>query len=218
VLELISSNERFSFAGRPVPIASYHFDPGALRLALALDRLIVDADAGDSGADAFADQPPHGHDAAVSGVAIHHDGELDGLRDPSRHLHALGHRHRANIGQTGIGPDHTAGADEAGLAAGLLHDARMGGSRRMQHGEHLVLAVYELLQTCRFLTHDRIFSSFVAFRRPPSRMRKQQCRAGPSRRPAAKLKACRPRRRRGTWAAKHTASKTSNERYAAAAS
>src|SRR5690606_13207386 len=124
-----------------------------LCLALALYRLVVDADAGNARADALAYHAPHRHDAAVTRVAVHDDGEVDRLRDPARDLHALGHGHRADVREPRVGSDHAARSDEAGLAARRLHDARMRGGRRMQHGKHLVLAVYQLLQPSGLVPH-----------------------------------------------------------------
>src|SRR5215469_3213274 len=48
-------------------VECYDLDAGALRRALAFDGLIVDADPGDAGADAFPHDPAHRHDAAVTG-------------------------------------------------------------------------------------------------------------------------------------------------------
>src|SRR5438874_8094408 len=50
------------------------------------------------------------------------------------------------MGKAGIGADDPAGADEQGLAAGPLHDARMRGGRRVQDGQHLVAAMDQLLK------------------------------------------------------------------------
>src|SRR5262249_32019842 len=52
------------------------FHARALRAALALDRLIVDANAGDARTDALANHAAHRHDAAVAGVAVENDREL----------------------------------------------------------------------------------------------------------------------------------------------
>ena len=78
-------------------------------------------------------------------------GKFDAVRDPARDLHALGHRRGADVREPGVGADDAARADEARLAAGLLHDARVGRRGRVQHDEHLALAVDELLQQCCFL-------------------------------------------------------------------
>src|SRR6185312_11315025 len=93
----------------------HDFQPGALRPPLALDRLIVDADAGYTGVDTLAHQPTHRHDAAVAGIAVddHRSGNAAG--DPACDLYALGHRCGADIGHPGIAADHGAGADEQRL-------------------------------------------------------------------------------------------------------
>ena len=50
----------------------HHLDPGILGLALAFDRLVVDAHPGDAAADAFPDHAAHRHaDPAMPGVAVH---------------------------------------------------------------------------------------------------------------------------------------------------
>ena len=105
------------------------------------------------GPDAFADHAPHGHHAAMSRVAVHHDRKAHRLRDPAGDLHALRHRERADIGEPGIGADDAARAHEARFASGFLHDARMRGGRRMQHGEDLVGALDERLESFRFRVH-----------------------------------------------------------------
>src|SRR5262249_37716385 len=97
-------------------------DARALRLALALDGLVVDADPGDAGPDALTHQGPHGHDAAVTRVAVHDHGEAHALGDPARDLHTLGHGRGADVGQSRVGADHAARAHERHLAAGLLHE------------------------------------------------------------------------------------------------
>jgi len=124
----------------------HDLDPGALGPALAFDWLVVDAHAGDAGADAFAHHPSHRHDPAVTGVTIHDHREFDGLGDPAGDRHAFGHRRGADIGEAGIGADHARGADKAGLAPAELHDPRQRGARRVQHRQHPVLAVDQLAQ------------------------------------------------------------------------
>src|SRR5207248_10782930 len=90
----------------------HHLDPGALGLALALDRLVVDAHAGDAAADALAHHAAHRHDAAMAGVAVHDDRDLDAVGDPAGDLDAFGEGRGADIGEPGIGADDAAGADE----------------------------------------------------------------------------------------------------------
>src|SRR5262249_39874300 len=127
----------------------HDLDAGALRAALALDRLVVDAYPRDPGAYALADHAAHRHDPAVAGVAVHDDREADAVRDPAGDLYALGHGRGAHVGEPGIRPDDTARADEARFATRQLHDSRVRSARRMQDREHLSLAMYELLQPCR---------------------------------------------------------------------
>ena len=133
----------------------HHLQAGTLGAALAFDRLVVDADAGDAGTNAVAHQTPHRHDAAVAGIAVddHRRGHAAG--DPAGDLYALGHRGGADIGHAGIAADHAAGADEQRLAARAFHDARERRGRRVHHRQHLALAMNELLQArrrARFLT------------------------------------------------------------------
>ena len=127
-------------------IERHDFDAGVLRFALAFDRLVVDAHAGDAAADAFADHAADRHDAAMPGVAIHDDRDLHAVGDPAGDLDTFAHCRGADIGEPGIGADDTAGADKQGLAAGALHDAGMRRGRRVQHREHLVPAMDQLLQ------------------------------------------------------------------------
>src|SRR5437764_890732 len=63
----------------------------ALRLTLALDRLVVDAYPGNTGADALPHHAAHSHDAAVTGVAVHDHRNRHAVGDPSGDRHALGH-------------------------------------------------------------------------------------------------------------------------------
>src|SRR5262249_30229522 len=95
-------------------------DAGTLGASLSLDRLIIDPNAGEAGANTFAPHASDRHDAAVAGVAIHDHWELHGLGDPARHLDALKHRQGADIGQTCIAADHAAGANEADFATSFL--------------------------------------------------------------------------------------------------
>jgi hypothetical protein len=127
-------------------IERHYFDPGVLSLALALDRLIVDAHPGDAAADTFAHHAAHRHDAAMPGVAIHDHGDPDAVGDPAGDLDAFGQGRGADIGEAGIGADDAAGADEQGLAAGPLHDPGMRRGRRVQHRQYLVAAMDQLLQ------------------------------------------------------------------------
>src|SRR5215468_1680909 len=127
----------------------HHRQPCTLRPALAFNRLIVDPHAGDSGANAFPHHAPHRHDAAVAGIAIHDDGKLDGLCNPSGNLDAFEHGERADIGETGVGTDHAAGPDEADLAAGPLHDPREARARGMQYAEHAIDAIDQSTQLRR---------------------------------------------------------------------
>ena len=136
-------------------IERHDIDPGVLGLALALDRLVVDADAGQPGADAVADQAAHGHDPAMPGVAVDHHRDRDAVGDPAGDRDAFAHRRGADIGKPGIGADHPAGADEQRLAPGLFHDPGMRRARRVQHGQHLVGAVDQLLEPgCARAGHD----------------------------------------------------------------
>jgi hypothetical protein len=127
----------------------HHFQAGALRASLALDRLIVDADAGDAGLDAVAHEAAHRHDAAMAGVAVDNHRRRHAVRDPAGDLDAFGHGGGADIRHAGVAADHRTGADEQRLATRALHDARQRRGRRMHHRQHLVLAVDELLQARR---------------------------------------------------------------------
>jgi hypothetical protein len=120
--------------------------PRALGPPLAFDRLVVDAHPGDAGADALAHHPPHRHDPAVTGVAVHDHREFDGLSDPAGDGHAFGQGRGADIGQPCVGADHPRGADKARLAPSELHDPSQRGTRRMQYREHPVLAMDQLAQ------------------------------------------------------------------------
>src|SRR5439155_1076481 len=82
----------------------------------------------------------HPVDAAVAGIAVEDHRKIHGARDPMADLHAFAHRRRADISQSRIAADDGGGADEARLAARLLHDARERRGRRMQHREHAILA------------------------------------------------------------------------------
>jgi len=124
----------------------HHLEAGALGAALALDRLIVDAHAGNPGADAFANHAAHRHDAAMAGVAVHDDRKLHRTRDPAGDLDAFHHGGGADIGEAGIGADDAAGADEGRLAAGALHDPGMRRGRRMHDRQHLALPRQQLAQ------------------------------------------------------------------------
>ncbi len=50
---------------------------------------------------------------------------------------AFGHRRSADIGETGILPDHPAGADEQRLATRLLHNAGVRCSRPVEDRQNL---------------------------------------------------------------------------------
>jgi hypothetical protein len=131
-------------------VERHDLDAGALGLALAFDRLVVDADPGNPGSDAFADHAPHRHDAAVPGVAVHDHRDRHGVGNPAGNRHAFGHRRGADIGKTGIGAHDPAGADKQRLAPGLLHDPGMRRGRRVQHRQNLVPAMDQFLQARRF--------------------------------------------------------------------
>src|SRR5215510_2522969 len=60
------------------------------------------------------------------------------------------HRRGADIGQTGIGANHPASADEQRLATRHLHNPGVRRSRRMQHRQDLVSAIDQFLQARRF--------------------------------------------------------------------
>jgi hypothetical protein len=147
-VELVLHVDRGAVAGDRL-VERHDIDAGVLGLALALDRLVVDADAGEPGADAFADQASHRHDAAMAGVAVDHHRDRDAVGDPAGNGDAFTHRRGADIGEPGISANDPARADEQGFAAGLLHDAGMRGGRRMHHRQHLVAAVDQLLQPSR---------------------------------------------------------------------
>ena len=61
----------------------HDLDACALRLALAFYRLVVDAYSRNAGADALPHHAAHGHDAAVSGVAVHDHGNRDAIGNPA---------------------------------------------------------------------------------------------------------------------------------------
>jgi hypothetical protein len=124
-------------------------DAGALRRALAFDRLVVNAYPGDAAADAFTHLAAHCHDAAVTGVAIHDHRDRDAVGNPPGDRHALGHRRGADIGQARIGAHHPAGADEQRLATGLLHDPRMCRCRRVHDGQYPIVAINQPLKVGR---------------------------------------------------------------------
>jgi hypothetical protein len=63
---------------------------------------------------------------------------------------ALGHRRGADVGQTGIGAHHAAGADKECLAPRFLHNPGMRRSRRVEHRQNLVSPVDQFLQARRF--------------------------------------------------------------------
>src|SRR5258705_3626067 len=66
-IELVFHLDRRAIA-RDGVLYRHDFHARALGLALALERLVVDAYAGKARMDAFAHEPPHRHDAAVPGV------------------------------------------------------------------------------------------------------------------------------------------------------
>jgi hypothetical protein len=123
---------------------------GALRLALAFYRLVVDAYSGNAGADAFPHHAAHSHDPAVTGVAIHDHRDRHTVGNPTSDRHAFGHRRRTDIGKASVRTNHPAGTDEQRLATGLLHDPGMGRSRRVQDSQNPVSAMDQLLQARRF--------------------------------------------------------------------
>ena len=127
-------------------IERHDFHTGVLGLALAFDRLVVDAHAGDAAADAFAHHAAHRHDPAMPGVAVHDDRDRNAVGDPAGDLDAFGQGRGADIGQPGIGADHSAGADEQCLTAGPLHDPGMRRGRRVEDRQHLVPAMDQILQ------------------------------------------------------------------------
>ena len=129
----------------------HHFHARRLRFTLALNRLIVNAYAGNARVDALAHQTPHRHDAAMPRIAVNDDGEINALRNPACDLHTFGHGGRAHIRHAGVGTNHTAGANKRGFAARLRHDACVRRSGRVQYGQHLACAVDQFLQTCGFL-------------------------------------------------------------------
>jgi hypothetical protein len=61
----------------------HDLDACALRLTLAFYRLVVDAYSRNAGADALPHHAAHGHDAAVSGVAVHDHGNRDAIGNPA---------------------------------------------------------------------------------------------------------------------------------------
>src|SRR5579875_594771 len=144
-VELVLHVDRGAIAGDRL-LERDDFDPGALGAALAFDRLIVDAHPGDAAPDAFAHHPPHHHDPAMAGIAVHDHRNGDAVGDPAGDLEAFGEGRGADIGKPGIGADDPAGADEQGLDAGLLHEPRMRRAGRMHYGQDLVAAVDQLLQ------------------------------------------------------------------------
>ena len=83
----------------------------------------------------------------MTGIAVDHHRDRHAVRDPPGDRDALAHRRHADIGEPGIGADHAAGADEQSLAACLLHDPGVRRARWMQHRQHLVAAVDQLLQS-----------------------------------------------------------------------
>src|SRR3712207_7260024 len=52
-----------------------------LRAAFPFNGLIIKADAGETGPNRLRNQPPHGHNAPVAGIAIDDDREAHALRD-----------------------------------------------------------------------------------------------------------------------------------------
>src|SRR5262249_40102807 len=98
---------------------------GALCTALSLNRLIVDANPGDAGVDAFTYQAADRHDATVTGITVDdHGGGSHTVCDPAGDLYAFGHRGGADICHASIAADHSAGTDEQRLTTRMLHDAR----------------------------------------------------------------------------------------------
>src|SRR5439155_25341861 len=113
-VELVLHVDRGAIAGDR-EVERHDFDAGALGRALAFDRLVVDAHAGDTAADAFAHHAAHRHDAAMPGVAVHDDRDRDAIGDPAGDLDAFGQGRGADIGKPGIGADDAASADKQGL-------------------------------------------------------------------------------------------------------
>src|SRR6516225_5700581 len=93
-------------------VERHNLDARALRLSLALDRLVVDADSCDAGTDALPHHAAHRHDAAVTGVAVHNHRDRYAVRDPAGDGYTLGHRRGADIGKACIGTNYPAGTDE----------------------------------------------------------------------------------------------------------
>src|SRR5271166_129752 len=131
-------------------VERHDLNTGALRLALPFYRLVVNAYPGNAGADALPHHAAHGHDAAVTRVAVHDHRDRHAVGYPPGDRHAFGHRRGADIGKTGIGTDHPAGTDEQRLATGLLHNTGVRRSRRVQDSQNLVPAMDQLLKLCRF--------------------------------------------------------------------
>src|SRR5439155_8303741 len=104
-VELVLHVDRGAVAGDR-ELERHNLDPGVLGLALALDRLVVDPHPGDAAADAFAHHAAHRHDAAMPGIAIHDDWDLDAVGDPAGDLNAFRQGRGADIGEPGIGTDH----------------------------------------------------------------------------------------------------------------
>ena len=129
-IELVLHVHRRTIAGNRL-IEGYDLHSRALRLALAFDWLVVDADPGYTGADAFPHHTAHRHDAAVPGVTIQDHRDRHTVGNPTGDRYALGHCRGADIRKPGIGAYYSSRADEQCLAASFLHDPGVRRARRM---------------------------------------------------------------------------------------
>jgi hypothetical protein len=126
-------------------LQGHDFHPGILRAPLALNGLIINADASQACANGLRNQPPHGHNAPVARIAIDDDGKAYALRDPAGDGEALRHRRHAYIRQPGIGADHAAGAHEGHLRPGQFHEPGMRRRRGVYDRQDAIRTMNELL-------------------------------------------------------------------------
>jgi hypothetical protein len=145
-VELVLHIDGRTVAGHGL-VQGNHFEAGALGAPLTFYGLVVEADTANSGTDALTHETAHGHDPAMSGVAVDHHREINVVGNPACDLNAFGHGCGADIGKAGIGTDHPVGTHEGRFAPRLLHDTGMGGAGRMEHRQNLVLAMNQFLQS-----------------------------------------------------------------------
>jgi len=139
--------------GRLIPlhgcVTRDHLDAGRLRAALALDRLVVDPNSGQSGADALVDESAHRGRSTVTGVTVEDHGKRNRAGDIAAELDALGGGEQAGVGECGVVAPGDPGADERRFAAGRLHDLRVKGVGGAQHRQHPIVSRQERAQSSR---------------------------------------------------------------------